>query len=109
MASLTLGPASVHQLKTDIIKRLDKTDTLNHVRVKCSSTLRGDDLQQQHELVGLTGDDPGDARLKLNWELNGVAISDRDQLMDLVNHLPYPGISQITITLQRTKAQREET
>jgi hypothetical protein len=106
--SLTLGPVSVHQLKTDVIKRLNKTDQLDHVRVTCRSTLRGDDLRQQKELVGLKGDDLGDARLDLNWELRDVAISDRDQLMDLVNNLPYPGISEVTITLRRTKAQREE-
>lgn len=100
---LSFGPSSVPQIKTDVVRRLDKTDQLSKVTVTYRCVLRGDDLVAHSDLVGLSGGDPGDADLTLSWTLRDAPITTRDELTALLGRLPHPLICEATIQLHREK------
>lgn len=100
---LTFGAASVAQMKTDVIERLNKIDKLSHVHISARCTLQGADLVAQKDLVGLGNAALGDARLALDWALKDAPVTDRDDLIALLNRLPYSSLLELTIQLRREK------
>jgi hypothetical protein len=102
--SLSFGPGPVPQLKTDMIRRLDKTDRLTQVTISYRCTLHAGDLVSHRDLVGIEGEDPGDAVLTLDWTLRQAPITDRDSAVALLNRLPHPLISEVTVHMRREKA-----
>jgi hypothetical protein len=101
---LTFGPGSVPQIKTDVVRRIDKTDRLSDVTISYRCTLHGDDLAVHADLVGLDRAEPGDADLTLSWRLDEAPIADRDALRELLSRLPHPLICEVSVHLKREKA-----
>jgi len=101
---LPFGPGPVPQLKTDVVRLVDKTDRLSQVTISYRCTLRGDDLAAHRDLVGLGKGDPGDAGLTLSWTLAEAPVTNRNDLLALLNRLPHPHICEVTVRLQREKA-----
>lgn len=104
--SLSFGPGPVSQVKTDVVRLVDKTDRLSQVTIIYHCTLHGDDLVAHRELVGLEEGDTADAALTLSWTLREVPLEDRDGLMALLNRLPHPYICEVTVYVQREKQIR---
>lgn len=101
---LAFGPGSVPQVRTDVVRLVDKTDRLSKLTVSCHCTLRGDDLAVHRDLVGLGEGDPGDAVFTLSWTLREVPVTNRDGLLALLNALPHPEICEVTVHLRQEKA-----
>jgi hypothetical protein len=101
---LSFGPGSVPQLKTDVVRRVDTTDRLSQVTVSYRCTLRGDDLTAHRNLVGLGEGGPGDAALTLSWALREIPVTNRNDLLALLNRLPHPHICEVTVHIHREKA-----
>jgi hypothetical protein len=101
--TLRFGPAIAPQIRTDVVSQIDKTDRLSKVTVSYRATLRGDDLKDQGDLVGLGKRDPGDGELSISWSLRDAPVMDRDGLLGLLSHLPHPHICEVTVNLQREK------
>jgi hypothetical protein len=102
--SLSFGPNSVPQIRTDVVCRIDKTDQLSDVTVSYRSTLRGDDLADHAALVGLDESEPGEADLTLSWTLRDAPVTDRDELRNLLSSLPHSLICEVSLHLKREKA-----
>jgi len=103
---LSFGPGQVPQLKTDVVRLVDKTDRLSQVTVHYRCKLYGEDLVAHQALVGLEeGGSVGDAVLTLSWTLQEVPLQDRDGLMALLNRLPHPHICEVTVYVQRQKGR----
>jgi hypothetical protein len=101
---LSFGPGSVPQLKTDVVRRIDKTDRLSEVIVSYHCTLRGEYLAAHGDLVGLGEEEPADADLTLSWTLREAPVANRDDLRELLSRLPHPLICEVTVHLKREKA-----
>jgi hypothetical protein len=100
---LSFGPGSVPQLKTDVVRLIDKTDRLSDVMISYHCTLRGEDLADHGDLVGLGGEEPGDADLMLSWTLREAPVANRDELRELLSRLPHPLICEVRVRLKREK------
>lgn len=100
---LSFGPGSVPQIKTDVVRRIDKSDRLSDVTISYRCMLRGKDLAVHGDLIGLDREDPGDAGLTLSWRLDEAPITDRDELRELLSRLPHPLICEVKINLRRKR------
>ena len=92
------------QLKTNAVQLLGKTDRLSQVTVRYRATLHAGDVSAHEDLVGLSGMEPEDAVLTLDWTLRQVPVTDRDGLIALLNRLPHPLLCEVTVNLRTERA-----
>ncbi len=102
--SLSFGPGPVPQVKTDVVRLVDKSDRLSQVTVRYRATLHAGDVSVHADLVGLSEAEPEDAVLTLDWTLRQAPVTNRDGLVALLNRLPHPLICEVTVNLRREKS-----
>jgi len=97
--TVEFGPATSQALKTKIIQGVDKTDRLKQVSIDLQQAAKGKGLAGKlGEMLGLQAAQVGDAtQLEVRCYLREASVTNRDQLMQLLDGLPKSGDAQITV------------
>jgi hypothetical protein len=107
--TITLGPGSPQSLKTTLIKDVNKTDKLSQVVVDLEQTAKGKAVAEKlGQVLGLQGTQVGDTtQLEVRCYLREAAVTNRDQLVQLLDALPKSGDPQVTVKFTR-ESPREQ-
>jgi len=104
---LTLGPLPLQSIKIAVVDEVNKSDTLSEVTVELSQTVEGSAVAENlGQVLGLQDTQVGAAtQLQVHYSLTEVAVSNRDQLIQLIDALPGFGDPRVTIKLTRRSSQ----
>lgn len=97
--TVELGPASSQALKTKIIQEVNKGDRLKQVSLDLQQTAAGKGLAEKlGGVLGLHAAQVGDAtQLEVRCYLREASVTNRDQLVQLLDGLPKSGDAQVTV------------
>ena len=94
-----LGPLSPQALKTKLIQEVNKTDRLSQVNVDVERVAKGKAVaDQMGSVLGLQASQVGDAtQLEVRCYLREASVSNRDQLIKVLDGLPKSGDALVTV------------
>jgi hypothetical protein len=106
--TITLGPGSPQSIKTSVIKDVNKTDKLSQVTLDLERTAKGKAVDKLGQVLGLPGTQVGDAtQLEVRCYLREAAVTNRDQLVQLLDALPKSGDPKVTVKFTKESPKEQ--
>lgn len=101
--TVTLGPMSLQKAKTTVIQEIGKTDRLSEVAVELVQQVSGKKLTEHFAgVLGLGSTKVGEGTaLKVTYQLTGAQVTNRDQLVELLDGLPSEGDAKVEVSLKK--------
>lgn len=87
--------------KNRIMTDVKKTDKLRAVALSIAQKTTGEDLLSQFGgVLGVQAEDIGEStELSVQWELKDASVTNRDELLNLLDRLPTQGGTQVSVSL----------
>ena len=107
--TITLGPGSPQSIKTSVIKDVNKTDKLSQVTLDLEQTAKGKAVADKlGQVIGLPVAQVGDAtQLEVRCYLREAAVTNRDQLVQLLDALPKSGDPKVTVKFTKESPKEQ--